>query len=683
MPEKRHHLVCPLDCPGACALEVTLQENRIKSIRGRKGHPFTQGLICGKVTRYRDLQEGSRILSPMLRSGPKGSGQFKTVSWDESLEWVAKGLREIMDRFTPEAIFPFFYGGTMGIVQRGAVERLTHRAGFSRMLGTICYPIGFAGWRAGVGRAIGPDPADIADSDLVILWGMDAVVTHITLMGHVKKAKKKGARLVVVDPWKSPTAHLAHDHIQPRPGTDGALAVAMMGIMLREGLANTDYLAQRTDFDPAMAKHLAAKTPEWAAAITGIDPQIIYSFARQLGQARAPFIRIGLGMSRQANGAVNVHAVSCLAAITAAWSKKGGGALFATGDAFHIRPEPVRQSAFMSHPTRVLDMSQLGSLLTDTTLAPPIKALLVWNANPAGSCPDLNLVHQGLRRDDLFTVVHEQVMTETAIMADVIWPATTFLEQDDLFKSYGQYTLQFGKGCLPPRGEARCNHDVVNALGQALGYTEPAFQGTSLERIHQVLASSDYPPLDTWKEQGWLDCRPPRQERQFENGFPQTDKLFHFYPHWHHPQMPQMPDHWPVNARDRKPENSHGTLDFITPPSRKTLNTTFSHLPSTWQTWQPPLLWINPVDAKTRKIQQGDLVAVTNKRGRLTMHAHITEDVPPGLTLCHGLPRGSMFAEGISLNCLTAADPVAPDGGAAFHDNRVEVSGLGPASAPA
>ncbi|HIJ85397.1 MAG TPA: molybdopterin-dependent oxidoreductase, partial [Magnetococcales bacterium] len=206
MPKSRHPSVCPLDCPGACALEIVMDQGYIKKISGRHDHPFTQGMICGKVARYNRLQEGQRILSPMVRTGPKGSGQFRTVSWEESLTLVARRLREIMDHSTPEAVFPFYYGGTMGVIQRGAVERLTHRAGFSRMLGTICYPIGFAGWRAGVGRAVGPDPADIAESDLVIVWGMDAVVTHVTLMGHIKKATKKGGRLVVVDPYKSRTA---------------------------------------------------------------------------------------------------------------------------------------------------------------------------------------------------------------------------------------------------------------------------------------------------------------------------------------------------------------------------------------------------------------------------------------------------------------------------------------------
>ncbi|MBF0172042.1 MAG: molybdopterin-dependent oxidoreductase [Magnetococcales bacterium] len=682
MSEHRHHLVCPLDCPGACALEVVVEHHRIKAIHGRRDHPFTQGIICGKVARYRDLQEGPRILSPMIRTGPKGSGRFRTASWDESLELVAHRLRAIMEQFTPEAVFPFFYGGTMGIVQRGAVERLTHRAGFSRMLGTICYPIGFSGWRAGVGQAIGPDPADIADSDMVMLWGMDAAVTHVSLMGHVRKAKKKGARLVVVDPYLNRTARLAHDHIQPRPGTDGALAVALMGVLLREGLADHDYLSTRTDFDPAMARHLEAKTPEWAAEITGLDPQTIRTFARQLGSARAPFIRIGLGMSRQNNGAVNVHAVACLAAMTGAWSHPGGGALFATGDAFHIQNEPVRQTRLLTTPTRILDMSRLGPLLTDPHLNPPIQALLVFNANPAASCPDLNKVHQGLMREDLFTVVHEQVMSDTARFADVLWPATTFLEQDDLFKSYGQYTLQVGKGCLPPRGEARCNHEVVNALARTMGYTEPAFEGTSLQRIHQVLAASNYPPLETWEEQGWMDCRPPGEQRQFETRFPTDDGRFHFYPRWSHPGMPIMPDHWPVNARDRQSPNSPFPLDFMTPPSVETLNTTFSHLPTARRTWEPPRLWMHPDDARVRNISDGHWVAVTSPTGRLTMRATLTGAVRPGLTLCHGLPQGMMFAEGKSLNVLTTAAPVAPDGGAAFHDNRVEVTALGPSFVP-
>ncbi|MBF0421453.1 MAG: molybdopterin-dependent oxidoreductase [Magnetococcales bacterium] len=667
MTRTHHHLVCPLDCPGACALEVVLEQKAIQSIRGRSDHPFTQGIICGKVGHYRRHQEGPRILYPMHRTGPKGSGEFSRVSWEESLRHVANKLSAITAEHSPEAVFPFYYGGTMGLIQRGAVERLTHRAQFSRMLGTICYPIGFAGWRAGVGRAVGPDPADIAHSDLIILWGIDAAVTHISLLSHVKKARKNGARLLVVDPYATKTARMAHQHLQPRPGTDAALAVAMMGLMVREGWVNADYLARRTDFDAAMATHLHSKSLQWGADITGIEPGVIHAVAKALAEARAPFIRIGLGMSRQTNGAVNVHAVACLAAITGSWDKEGGGALFATGDAFHMQMEPVRHSRFMTRPTRILDMCRLGDLLTDPHLTPPVKALLVFNANPAGSCPDLNKVHAGLQRDDLFTVVHEQVMTDSARMADVIWPATTFLEQDDLLKSYGQYTLQFSPGCLPPRGEARCNHDVVNALAQALGFQEPAFTGTSLERIHQLLSASDYPPLATWKEPGWLDCRPSREERQFIHSFPTSDGQFHFYPHWTHPTMPTMPDHWPVNARDR--QSLEYPLDFMAPPALDTLNTTFNLGPEAPE----PRLWLHPRDAAARGVVEEDWVAVFNERGRLTLRATITDRVPPGLTISPGLPRGGVFPGGISTNCLTSANPVMPDGGACFHDNRVQV----------
>ncbi|MBF0418631.1 MAG: molybdopterin-dependent oxidoreductase [Magnetococcales bacterium] len=671
MTETHHPLVCPLDCPGACALDVILEQQTIKMIRGRQDHPFTQGVICGKVAHYRELQDGPRIEYPMHRSGPKGSGQFTRVSWEESLAYVATRLKEIMARHTAEAVYPFYYGGTMGLVQRGAVDRLTHRAGFSRLLGTICFPIGSAGWCAGVGKVIGPDPADIAHSDVIVLWGIDALVTHVTLMGHVKKAKKKGARVVVVDPYETRTARGADEHVQPRPGTDGALAVALMGVMIRENLANGDYLDQRTDFDAAMAHHLANKSLSWAADITGIAPERMEQLARLLAQARAPFLRLGLGMSRQANGAVNLHAVTCLAAMIGAWDKEGGGALFATGDAFHMQMEPVRHTQFLSSPTRILDMSRLGALLTDPGLSPRIHSLLVFNANPAGSCPDLNRVHQGLRRDDLFTVVHEQVMTDTARLADVIWPATTFLEQDDLFKSYGQYTLQWSHGCLPPRGEARCNHDVVNALANAMGFTEPAFQGNTLERIEQLLAASDYPPLESWKDPGWLDCRPPREERQFTHSFPTKDGRFHFYPGWSNPAMPTKPDHWPVNARDRQPETNPYPLDFMIPPSLDALNTTFSYIADDRLA---PRLWIHPEDAASRGIGEGDWVRVANERGQVTLKAKLTERVRPGLTVCPGMSRGEMFAEGVSLNCLTSAEPVAPDGGACFHDNRVEVT---------
>ncbi|GAB0056415.1 Formate dehydrogenase H [Candidatus Magnetaquicoccaceae bacterium FCR-1] len=661
--------VCPLDCPGACALKVTVDQGRLVAIDGHPDHPLTRGVICGKVTRYQEIQHGPRITEPLLRRGPKGLGDFRPISWDEALDRIATRFNELRRDPGPESILTVYYGGTMGIVQRRTHDRLTARAGFSRLDGNICYAIGWAGWRAGVGLAIGPDPVEIAQSDLPILWGINAASTHITLMGHVKQARRNGAKLVVVDPYRNQTARLADLHLPLRPGTDAALAAAMMNVLLHEGLADRAYLAERTDFDAEIEKHLATRTPEWAAPITGLDAETIRAFARMYGQARAPFIRLGLGMSRQNNGAVNVHAVSCLPALTGAWKKPGGGALFATGGAFNIATGPM-PAPHAPHPTRLIDMSRLGESLTNPELDPPIQGLMISHANPATTCPDLQRLYVGLSREDLFSVVHEQVMTDTARFADILLPATTFLEHEDLYKSYGHYALQHAHPLLPATGQAKSNHDFVNALAQRMGFGDACFQLDTAATITRILADSGLPPLENW-ERPWIDCAPSWEGVHFGDGFPQPDRRFHFRPNWTDPAMPRLPDHWPVNHRDDPAEAAAYPLDFMTPPAMEVLNSTFSGTARAQR--HPPLLWINPADAQRRGIEDGDRVAVYNGVGRLTMRARITTEVRAGLTLCESNQPATAFPERIGLNALSHATRVAPDGGPALHDNRVEV----------
>ena len=669
----QHYSTCALDCPGACALQVTIEDDRLKSVKGDPDHPFTQGVICGKVARYDEIQHGNRITKPLLRVGAKGEGEFREVGWDEAMDKVVAGIQGAIKQHGAESIYPYYSGGTMGVVQKQAIERMTNRVGFSRLDSTVCYSIGFSGWQAGVGLAIGPNPTEIAQSDLVVLWGINAAATHITLMQYVKEARKKRAKLIVVDPYRNKTAQMADQHIAPLPGSDGALACAMMHILLRENLADFDYLAKLTDFDGDLLAHLEDKTPEWAAPITGLSVDEIVGFARIYGQADAPFIRLGLGMSRQNNGAVNTHAISCLPAITGAWKKPGGGALFATGDVFHVNKAPVLQPQWMTTPTRSLDSSRLGHFLTDPDLGPPVAVLMVFNANPAGSCPELNKVHDGLKRSDLFTVVHEQVMTDTARFADVVLPATTFLEHEDIFKSYGQTTMQHAKPLLPPPGEARSNHDLVNDLARRLGYKEEPFGWDVSEMVHRVVAASNYPPISQWSQQRWLQCAPSWQESHFIDGFPQKDGCFHFYPRWSDPDMPPVPDHWPVNRRDRVLEKNRYPLDFMLPPAIAVLNTTFSGLDAVKKRRGPPKLMINPLDAKSRNISEGDTVSVFNDLARLTLIAQVTDAVRPGLCLSEINHSGSEFPEGVALNALAHDDRVAPNGGPAFHDNRVEV----------
>jgi anaerobic selenocysteine-containing dehydrogenase len=430
-------------------------------------------------------------------------------------------------------------------------------------------------------------------------------------------------------------------------------------------------LKTQTDFDDAMEQHLLARTPGWAAEITGVPTSEIIELARLLGGSRRPFIRVGVGMSRHRNGAVNVHAVSCLPSVIGAWPESGAGALLETSEAFEIDDESVRGKRLLAEPTRVLDMSRIGPLLTDASLDPPVKALLVFNANPAGSCPDLTRVIEGLQREDLFTMVHEIVMSDTARYADLVLPATTFLEHADLYKSYGQYTLQLAQRTVPPRGEARCNHDLVNALAEQLGYDDEAFQKSVAQTMREVLRDSSIDDTQSLEEKGWIDVAPSEAECHFRHGFPQPDGKFHFYPRWSDPSMPSMPDHWPVTSRDTAP--SIYPLDFMVPPARDVLNTTFTGTERAARLHGAPTLLLNPRDAQERGIADGEKVVVFNDQARLTLRAAVSDDVRPGLCLAHSNHLARSFPEGVSLNALTSAAPAAPDGGAVLHDNRVQV----------
>jgi anaerobic selenocysteine-containing dehydrogenase len=650
---------------------VRTDGTRLLGVAGAPDHPITRGRICGKVARYRDIQEGNRIATPLLRNGPKGSGQFRTISWEEAMQHISTRLQAIMATDGPESVFPYHYGGTMGIVQRAAIERLTYRAGFSRMQRTLCYPIGEAGWRAGVGKVTGPSIEEIASSDLVVLWGINAVSTHLHLMTFVEEARDRGARVVVIDPYRNRTARKADDHFAPRPGSDGALATAVMHVLLREGWVDRAFLATHTDFDPALEAHLASRSPQWASGLTGLAVEEIETLARLYGTHPRSFIRIGVGMSRYANGAVNVHAVTCLPAMTGAWRYPGGGALYGTGDAFTLVEAPARQPGWMSESSRRLDMSLLGHYLLDSLpqpLTPPIRALLVFNANPAVSCPEADRVVAGLRSEELFTVVHEQVMTDTARHADVVLPATTFLEHDDLYKSYGQYTLQYARAALPPYQQARCNHDVINELARRLGYTDPPFLQDHRTMARAVLAASGLPDPDHWPAP-WIDYTPTFEAAHFTAGFAHADGRFHFRPGWPQPEMPTFPDHWPVN---QIPDATR-PLHLLLPPAHEVLNSTFTLSDAVRKRRGPPRLWLHPEDAAARDIAQHDPVHVVSDRVRLTMTAHVTTDVPAGVCLCEANRNADEFPEHLPLNALTRSTPAAPNGGAALHDNRVQV----------
>jgi len=492
------YTVCPHDCPSACALAVERIDGvRIGRVRGAERQSYTQGVVCAKVARYAERQHHpDRLSVPLRRVGDKGMGcgAFAPISWDDALEEVAEHFTQATQRHGPETVWPYYYAGTMGRVQRDGINRLRHAMGYSGELLTICNFLTDAGWLAGVGTKRGVDAREIARSDLIVVWGGNPVSTQVNVMTHIAQARKeRGAKLVVVDPYRTGTAEVADMHLAPLPGTDGALACAVMHVLFKEGYADRAYLQRYTDDPAGLEAHLRGRDPAWAAGITGLSEAEIIDFARLYGRTRRSYIRVGYGFSRSRNGAAQMFAVTCLPTVTGAWAHEGGGAHYSNHGMLPLDLTMIEGLDVVDPATRILDQSRIGPVLTgdkrDLGDGPPVTALLVQNTNPMVVAPESGLVRQGFRRDDLFTCVHEQFLTETAAMADIVLPATTFLEHDDIYTAGGHHFLQIGRAVLPTHAECRSNHAVICGLARRLGARHPGFEMTAFELIEHTLSS--------------------------------------------------------------------------------------------------------------------------------------------------------------------------------------------------
>ncbi len=465
--------VCPHDCPSTCALEVELLgPNEIGRLRGSKQNTYTDGVICSKVARYRErVTHPLRLDTPLKRSGDKGDGTFIPISWNDALDEVAEAFIKAEQSFGSEAIWPYQYAGTMGLVQRFSLNRLRNVKRYSGQLETICGSIATAGYEAGTGACIGSDPREMAESDLIISWGGNPASTQVNVMSHISKARKlRDAKLVVIDPYETRTAKTADLHLPLRPGTDGALACAIMHVIFREQLADLEYLKQYTDFSKELEQHLAVRDVSWASKITGLSEIQITEFAKLYGKTKRSFLRLGYGFTRSRNGATNMHAVSCLPAVTGAWKYKGGGALFSNFGLYKYDKTLLQGLDALDPNIRILDMSRIGPILngnkSDLGDGPPIKAMLMQNTNPAVVAPESLKVNAGLCKNDLFLCVHEQFMTDTAKLADIVIPATTFLEHDDFYIAGGHTHVQIGTKIVQPFKESRDNHSEICDLAK-------------------------------------------------------------------------------------------------------------------------------------------------------------------------------------------------------------------------
>jgi anaerobic selenocysteine-containing dehydrogenase len=677
---------CPHDCPSTCALEVeVLDDHTIGRIRGAEDNAYTAGVICAKVARYAErAHHPQRLLHPLRRKGPKGSADFEAVSWDDALDLVAEAFVRAEQQQGSEAIWPYYYAGTMGLVMRDGINRLRHAKKYSGFHSTICVNPAWSGFIAGTGRLAGPDPREMAKSDLVVIWGTNAVNTQINVMTHATRARKeRGAKIVAIDVYMNGTMRQADLPILIRPGTDGALACALMHCAFRDGYADWDFLERHTDTPHELADHLRTRDPAWASRITGCDVETIEAFARLISERKRVFFRLGYGFSRSRNGAANMHAASCIAAVVGAWRYEGGGAFHNNGAVYHWNRTMIEGLDSVDRSIRVLDQSRIGPILCGDHDAlaggVPVSAMLIQNTNPVSVCPEQDLVKRGFARTDLFTCVHEQFMTETARMADVVLPATMFLEHDDIYQGGGHQYILLGPKLIEPPGECRSNHDVVCALAQRLGALHPGFAMTARELIDWTLQKSGWGTLAALEANRWIDCQPNFETAHYTAGFAWPDKKFRFKPDWRHvpfrspwvagpvDHMPTLPDHWEVIEE----VDTRHPFRLATSPSRGFLNSTFNETPTSRAQLGRPEVLIHPDDAAAAGISDGDKVTLGNRRGEVRLHARLFAGVRRGVLISEGIWPNDAFADGRGINTITGADAIAPFGGAAFHDNRV------------
>jgi len=670
---------CPHDCPSTCALEVeVLQGNRIGRIHGARANSYTAGVICEKVGRYAErIHHPDRLTHPLLRTDPKGAGQFRRIAWDEALDRIAERFLDTVARFGSEAVWPYYYAGTMGLVMRDGINRLRHVLRYSRQKKTICTASAEAGWVAGTGRFVGPDPREIAKADLIVVWGGNPVATQVNVMTHITRARQeRGARLAVVDCYRSGTAAVADMHLCLRPGTDAALACAVMHCAFRDGHADREYLGRYTDFPADLEAHLAARGPAWAASVTGLSVEAIEAFARLYNTTKRAYIRVGYGFTRSRNGSAAMHAVTCLPAVTGAWQHEGGGAFWSNRSAYHWNKTMIEGLDALDKSTREIDMCRIGAALLGDADAlkggPPIVAMLVQNTNPAVVAPDSNRVRQGLAREDLFTVVHEQFLTETARYADVVLPATMFLEHDDLYQAGGHSHIQIGPKLIEPPGECRSNHEVLQGLARRLGAEHPGFAMTAMELVDWTLRASGWPDAETVLEHRWVDAALPFREAHFLDGFGTPDKRFHFAPDWsavgaEWTRMKRLPDQLDVI----EPATPDKPFRLVTSPARRFLNTSFTETPGSRSREKRPTALIHPADADRLGLSDGDRVELGNGRGTVTVHARRFDGLVPGTVVVEGIWPNRDFENGDGINTLVGDDPIPPYGGGAFHDTAV------------
>lgn len=683
MPLDVAYSVCPHDCASACTLDIELESpQKIGRVHGSEANSFTAGVVCAKVARYAErVHHPDRLTQPLRRKSPKSATStledFEPISWDDALDLVAQNFLSAAEKHGPETVWLYNYAGTMGKVQRDAIQGLRNAMGYSRQHNTICSSIMMAGMTAGIGAQRGSDPREFAEADLIIVWGSNPVYTQVNLMTHIARARKeRAAKLIVIDPYRTPTARQADVHIRPKPGTDAALACAVMHALFRDGQADRDYMAEFTNDADLLEAHLQSRGPAWAAEITGIPVEEIEALAKDYGTTDRAIIRLGYGFSRSRNGSSGLHAVSCLPAVRGAWKHRGAGLYGSVGQNFNINSSLV--TGIDDPEVRQLDMSRLGPILMDDPEplngGPPVTAMLVQSSNPAVVAPESGLVRQGLMKDEMFLCVHEQFMTDTARLADIVLPATTFLEHDDFYTSYGHPYLQLGPKVIEPIGETRSNLEVIGGLAKRLGAAHRAFDMTAWEVIDEILQTNGLGTADELREKRFIDFSPSFEDTHFLNGFPQPDGRFRLKADWaelgpDHASLPSLPDFADIidGTDEARP------FRLVTAPSRNYLNTSFTETDTSIRNEQRPTIMLHPTDCDELGLVDGDRVRIGNDRGDLVVHIQPFDGMERRVAIVEGIWPNLAFEEGMGINLLVSSDPAKPNGGAVFHDTAIWV----------
>jgi anaerobic selenocysteine-containing dehydrogenase len=673
------HSVCALDCPDCCSLLVTVEDGRGVKLRGNPEHPVTRGFLCGKVAQYLEREyHPDRLLYPLRRVGAKGEGRFERVSWDEALDAISARLRDIAAEFGPEAILPYSYAGTMGLLNGSGMDRrFFHRLGASRLDRTICSSAGGVGSTQALGVRHGVPPEQFRHSRLIIAWGANILGTNVHLWPFIVEARRQGARFYVIDPRRTRTATAADRHYAINPGSDSALALAMMHVIIGENLHDADYVAQHTADFGELSERVRDWTPQRAAELTGIAAEEIAALAREYAGTRPASIRLNYGIQRSERGAMAVRLACLLPTLTGSWKDLGGGLQLSTSQAFQLNREGLEradlQQKALGREARLVNMAELGSALNHLS-NPPVKALVVYNSNPAAIAPDQNAVLQGLAREDLFTVSLEQFQTDTADYADFVLPVTTFLEHTDLYLAYGHHYLQLARPALPAPGEAKSNVEIFRLLADRMGFDDPCFRDTEDDMIETLLAS-DHPfvagiTLEQLDREHSVRLRLPDPFLPFANGgFGTPDGKCRFGPETIDYTPPVESRHGDSALRSRYP------LEFLSAKNDDSMNSTFGHRDAL--DFETATLHISAADAAARQIRTSDQVRAFNDRGSLILTACVDDTVRPGVVSAPSVRWGKRAPGKRNANAVTSARLTDAGGGPTFYSCLVQVERAG------